>query len=219
MLPEMSVGVKICGLSTAAAVDCAVAAGAEYIGLNFYPPSPRYVSPEAAGELADRVRGKTKIVALVVDADDTLLRQIVEKVDPDIIQVHGSETPERIKQINQLLGKPVIKAMKVRTQNDIAGAVAYSDSVAMILFDAKAPDDLKDALPGGNGIAFDWTLLTGKDGEIFMLSGGLDADNVAEAVRVTRAPIVDVSSGVENAPGEKNLDLIRKFIEAARSAG
>lgn len=215
----MPVGVKICGLSTAASVDCAVAAGADYIGLNFYPPSPRYVSPEAAGELADRARGKTKIVALVVDADDTLLRQIVERVDPDIIQVHGSETPERIKQINQLLGKPVIKAMKVREQNDIAEAANYTGSALMILYDAKAPDDLKDALPGGNGIAFDWTLLTGNGGEIFMLSGGLDADNVAEAVRVTQAPIVDVSSGVESAPGEKNLDLIRKFIEAAKSAG
>ncbi|MDH3740418.1 MAG: phosphoribosylanthranilate isomerase [Hyphomicrobiales bacterium] len=215
----MTVEVKICGLSTVAAVDCAVAAGAEYIGLNFYPPSPRYVAPQAAGELADRARGKSKIVALVVDADDTLLRQIADQVDPDFIQTHGSETPERIEQINQLLGKPVIKAMKVRAQDDIAGAVAFSDAAEMILYDAKAPDDLENALPGGNGIAFDWTLLTGNDGEVFMLSGGLDADNVAEAVKVTHAPIVDVSSGVESAPGEKNLDLIRKFIEAAKSAG
>ncbi|NNE25184.1 MAG: phosphoribosylanthranilate isomerase [Rhizobiales bacterium] len=215
----MSVEVKICGLTTLAAVDCAVAAGAEYIGLNFYPPSPRYVSPQVAGELADRARGKSKIVALVVDADDTLLRQIADQVDPDIIQTHGSETPERIEQINELLGKPVIRAVKVRTQDDIAAAVAFSDAAAMILYDAKAPDDLKDALPGGNGIAFDWTLLTGNGGEKFMLSGGLDADNVAEAVRVTQAPIVDVSSGVECTPGEKNLDLIRKFIEAAKAAG
>mgnify|MGYP001605090582 CR=1 FL=1 len=217
----MPVSVKICGLSTMASVDCAIAAGAEYIGLNFYPPSPRYVDPAAAGALAGKARGKSKIVALVVDADDGLLAEIIDKVDPDIIQVHGSETPERIAEITRTTGKPVIKALKVRAQDDIARAAAYTDTAIMILYDAKAPDDLENALPGGNGIAFDWTLLTGNANGAteFMLSGGLDADNVAEAVAVTHAPIVDVSSGVETAPGEKNLDLIRKFIEAAKSAG
>ena len=215
----MSAQVKICGLVTAASVDCAVSAGAEYIGLNFYPPSPRYVDPETAAGLADRARGKTAIVALVVDPDDALLRTITDLVDPDIIQAHGAETPERIAEIGALTGKPVIKALKVREQADIAEAAAYEGAASMILYDAKAPDDLEGALPGGNGIAFDWTLLTGNNGGEFMLSGGLDAGNVAEAVKVTRAPIVDVSSGVEQSPGEKNLDLIRKFIEAARSAG
>ncbi len=215
----MSVGVKICGLKAAAAVDCALAAGADYIGLNFYPPSPRYITPDAAGLLADRARGKAKIVALIVDADDALIAEIVRKVDPDIIQAQGAETPQRISEIGDLAGKPVIKAVKVREQDDIASAAAYRDVAAMILYDAKAPDDLENALPGGNGVAFDWTLLTGNNGEQFMLAGGLNADNVAEAIRVTRAPIVDVSSGVEQSPGEKNLDLIRKFIETAKSAG
>lgn len=216
----MSVGVKICGLITMAAVDCAVSAGADYIGLNFYHPSPRYVEPQAAKALADRARGKSQIVALVVDADDALLSEIVDQVNPDIIQVHGSETPERIAEITRTTGKPVIKALKVREQDDIVEAAAYSGVASMILYDAKAPDDLENALPGGNGIAFDWTLLTGgADGGVqFMLSGGLDADNVAEAITVTHAPIVDVSSGVEQSPGEKNPDLIRKFIEAAKSA-
>lgn len=217
----MSVGVKICGLITMAAVDCAVSAGADYIGLNFYPPSPRYVEPQAAKALAGRARGKSRIVAVVVDADDALLHELVEQVNPDIIQVHGSETPRRVAEIAEMTGKPVIKALKVREQDDIAKAAAFSDVASMILYDAKAPDGLEGSLPGGNGIAFDWTLLTGgaDGGAPFMLSGGLDAGNVAEAITVTHAPIVDVSSGVEQSPGEKNPDLIRKFIEAAKSAG
>ena len=217
----MPVSVKICGLTTMAAIDCTIAAGAEYIGLNFYPPSPRYIDPAAAGVLANKARGKSKIVALVVDADDNLLAEVIDKVDPDIIQAHGSETPERIAEIGRITGRQVIKVLKVRAQDDIAQAAAYSGTASMILYDAKAPDDLENALPGGNGIAFDWTLLTdnAKDATQFMLSGGLNADNVAEAIEVTNAPIVDVSSGVETAPGEKNLELIRKFIEAARSAG
>ncbi|MGI9463201.1 MAG: phosphoribosylanthranilate isomerase [Aestuariivirgaceae bacterium] len=217
----MSVAVKICGLSTMAAVDCALSAGAEFIGLNFYPPSPRYVELHAARELADRARGRSKIVALVVDADDELLSEIVDQRDPDIIQAHGSETPDRIAEIAEATGKPVIKAIKVREQADVTAARAYQGTASMILYDAKAPDNLKNALPGGNGIAFDWTLLSdGAAGKAeFMLSGGLDPDNVAEAIRLTQAPIIDVSSGVEQSPGEKNLDLIRKFIEAVRSAG
>lgn len=215
----MSVEVKICGLSTAESVDCAVAAGADYIGFVFYPPSPRYVSPRDAAALATRARGKSKIVALVVDAGDQLLREISETVSPDLFQAHGSESPERIAEISSLTGCPVIKAVKVREPGDISSAAAYGSSAAMVLFDAKAPESLQDALPGGNGIAFDWSLLdnAGRHRR-FMLSGGLDEGNVAEAIRVTGAPVVDVSSGIEDAPGKKNLDRIRKFIETARAA-
>lgn len=216
----MTVGVKICGLSNAASIECAIAAGAEYIGLNFYPPSPRYVVPTAAAALADQARGRTKIVAVVVDADDDLLKKIVDAVDPDMFQAHGSETPERIAEIGALTGKPVIRAIKVREQSDIASAGDYVGEASMFLFDAKAPETLQDALPGGNGIVFDWSLLGGKEDDMcYMLSGGLDAENVADAIRITGAPIVDVSSGVEQAPGKKNLDLIRKFVVAAKSAG
>ncbi len=216
----MTVGVKICGLSTEASVDCAIAAGADYVGLVFYPPSPRYIEPNKAAALADRARGKTRIVALVVDADDALLDEITRHVDPDIIQAHGSETPERVAEIAKVTNRPVIKAVKVREQGDIATATVYDECASMILYDAKAPEDLPNGLPGGNGIAFDWTLLEkGRNATEFMLSGGLDAGNVAEAIEMTGAPNVDVSSGVERSPGDKDLDLIRKFVEAAKSAG
>ena len=213
----MPVEVKICGLSTPETVAAALDAGADYVGLNFFPPSPRYVTPEAAAALAAMTRGHAGIVALVVDASDALLKTIDDAVAADYIQVHGSETPERVAAIKALTGKPVIKAIKVGGPEDVARASAYAGVADVLLFDTKAPTSLKEALPGGNGIAFDWTLLGGKHG--FMLSGGLTIGNVAEAIRVTGAPIVDVSSGVESAPGVKDLDLIRKFIEAAKRGG
>jgi phosphoribosylanthranilate isomerase len=160
-------------------------------------------------------RGRARIVALVVDADDTLLKDIGAVVKPDYFQLHGSETPERVTAVKSLTGKPVLKAIKVGGPEDVAKATAYVDVADILLFDAKAPATLKNALPGGNGIPFDWSLLEGKRG--FMLSGGLSTDNVAEAIRVTAAPMVDVSSGVESAPGKKDTDLIAKFIEAAKS--
>lgn len=214
----MSVEVKICGLSTPETVDAAVAAGAELIGLVFFPKSPRNVSLEQARQLADRARGRAKIVTLVVDADDALLRAIAATVDPDLIQAHGAETPERIAEIGRITGKPVIKAIRVKDQSDIAAAADYSTVASLILYDAKAPETLGNALPGGNGHAFDWGLLEGERRPAFMLAGGLNPENVAEAIRVTGAPVVDVSSGVESAPGVKDIGLIRKFIEAARSA-
>ncbi len=214
----MSVEVKICGLSTPETVDAAVAAGAELIGLVFFPRSPRNVSLEQARQLADRARGRAKIVTLVVDADDALLRAIAATVDPDLIQAHGAETPERIAEIGRITGKPVIKAIRVKDQSDIAAAADYSTVASLILYDAKAPETLGNALPGGNGHAFDWGLLEGERRPAFMLAGGLNPENVAEAIRVTGAPVVDVSSGVESAPGVKDIGLIRKFIEAARSA-
>lgn len=215
----MSVAVKICGLSTARAMDAALEAGADMVGLVFYGPSPRNVDTSTGHALAGRARGKARIVAMVVDADDQTLSTIAADVDPDFFQAHGSETPERVQEISALTNKPVIKAIKVRGPQDVASANDYARSAAMILYDAKAPADLAGALPGGNGLAFDWSLLSSDKGAgAFMLSGGLDAGNVSAAISVTNAPIVDVSSGVESAPGVKDDILIRKFIEAAKSA-
>ncbi|MCA3556421.1 phosphoribosylanthranilate isomerase [Aestuariivirga sp.] len=213
----MTVEVKICGLSTPGTVEGSIAAGADYIGLNFYPASPRYVSLERAAELSDIARGRVKIVALVVDAGDGQLADIVGRVNPDFIQAHGLETPERIGEIGRLTGKPVIKAIRVRDVADIAAAAAFAEVASLILYDAKAPETLSDALPGGNGHAFDWGLLGSEQRPAFMLAGGLTRENVAQAIRVTGAPVVDLSSGVESAPGIKDIGLIRKFIEAAKS--
>lgn len=214
----MPVEVKICGLSKPDMVEAAIDAGADLIGLVFYPPSPRNVHVEYAAELADMARDKTRIVANTVDAPNELLDAIMMSVDPDFIQAHGNETPERVEAIRALTGKPVIKAIKVREAADIQKASAYEQQASLILFDAKAPDTLINALPGGNGIAFDWTLLDATGGDRpFILSGGLTPDNVARAIKATRAPLVDVSSGVESAPGVKDAALIRKFIEAAKA--
>jgi phosphoribosylanthranilate isomerase len=213
------VEVKICGLSTPETLSAALAAGADYVGLVFYPPSPRYVSLAQAADLAALARGKARIVALVVDADDRMLADIARTVKPDIMQCHGSETPARLDEIRALVDTPLIKAIKVAAAADVARAQDFAGHADIILFDAKAPEHLLAALPGGNGLAFDWQLLD-RFGERarFMLSGGLTPANVAGAIAMTGAPMVDVSSGVETAPGKKDVALIRKFIEAARSA-
>jgi phosphoribosylanthranilate isomerase len=212
----MNVQVKICGLSTADTMNAALANGADFVGLVFYPPSPRYVTPAKAAPLAAMARGRARIVALVVDANDALLKDIADAVKPDYFQLHGNETPERVSAIKALTGKPIIKAIRVGGPEDVSLATGFVDVADMILFDTKAPASLKNALPGGNGIPFDWSLLEGKRG--FMLSGGLNPDNVAEAIRITGAPMVDVSSGIESAPGKKDINLIAKFIEAAKAA-
>ena len=214
----MPAEVKICGLSTPETVDAAVEAGADMIGLVFFPKSPRNVSLEQAAALAARARGRARIVTLVVDAGDAMLKEIVARVDPDLIQAHGSETPERIAAIGRLTGKPVIKAIRVKDDADVAAAADFASVANLILYDAKAPETLGSGLPGGNGHAFDWALLEGGRRPAFMLAGGLTPENVAEAIRVTGAPVVDVSSGVESAPGVKDIGLIRKFIEAAKAA-
>jgi len=214
----MSVKVKICGIKTPEALQAALAARADLVGFVFYPPSPRSLAPAVAGELAELARGRASITALIVDADDALIDEIVRKVDPDFLQLHGSETPERAAEITRRWGKPVIKAIKVETAADAAEALAYKDVARFILFDAKAPKDLAGALPGGNGLAFDWHLLDGvKDGVPYLLSGGLTPENVGAAIAATGATMVDVSSGVETAPGIKSPDLIRRFIDAARA--
>ena len=210
--------VKICGLSTPETMEAALNAGADMVGLVFFERSPRNVSPEQAGTLSDQARGRAKIVALVVDADDKMLTSIAQYVKPDFIQAHGSETPGRVKEITRLTGIPVIKAIKVKDVSDVAGAQAFVDVAAMILYDAKAPETLVGALPGGNGLSFDWALLNGSSPPAFMLSGGLNPENVARAIAMTKAPFVDVSSGVETAPGIKDVSLIRKFIEVAKAA-
>lgn len=213
----MMTDVKICGLKTAEGLDAALAGGADYVGLVFFAPSPRNVDVAAARALAERARGRAKVVALLVDPSDDLIDEVVAQVSPDIIQLHGSETPERVTAIRSAAGRPVMKAIKVQTAEDAASALTYDGRADLVLFDAMAPKGA--LLPGGNGVAFDWTLLDGvKDRVAYMLSGGLTPENVAEAIRVTGAAAVDVSSGVERRPGEKDPELIRSFLQAAKRA-
>jgi phosphoribosylanthranilate isomerase len=207
--------VKICGLSTTDTLESALAAGADFVGLMFFAKSPRNVSLRQAAELADRARGRALVVTVTVDADDTLLKSIADNVRPDLIQAHGDESPERIAAMARLTGIGVYKVLKVRNLEHIAKAANYTASRFM-MYDALPPEG--SVLPGGNGLAFDWTIL--KDvAKPFMLAGGLNPGNVAEAIRVTGATIVDVSSGVESSPGVKDVALIRKFIEQAKAAG
>jgi phosphoribosylanthranilate isomerase len=211
----MAVKVKICGLRTETALEAALAAGADYVGLVFFPPSPRNVTPEAARALADRARGRAKVVALMVDPDDALIDAVVASAAPDLLQLHGSETPERVAQVRARWDTPVMKALAVATPADAADARRYRGSADLVLFDARAPADA--TRPGGNGAPFDWRALLGAtEGVSFVLSGGLTPDNVAEAIGLTGAAIVDVSSGVESRPGEKDPELIRRFIRAAK---
>jgi phosphoribosylanthranilate isomerase len=212
----MSVQVKICGLSTPDTLVAALDAGADFTGFVHFPRSPRHVEPEAASALARVARGRAKIVSLTVDADDALLAHIVAEVRPDYLQLHGHETPERVADIVRNLNVPAIKAMKVATLADVALAQAYRGIAAFVLFDARVDETGPGRLPGGNGIAFDWRILDGIAATgPFMLSGGLDAGNVAEAIRLTGAPMVDVSSGVERAPGTKDTAKIHQFIQSA----
>lgn len=214
----MTVEAKICGLSTPEAIAQAVAGGAAYVGFVFYAPSPRNVTPEQARALAALVPAGVKTVALTVDADDALLDAIVAAIAPDYIQCHGRETPERIAAIRARHAIPVIKAIKLRDEADLDQADVYEGTADMLLFDALAPDDAAGALPGGNGVPFDWSLLAGRrQAGPWMLSGGLDPDNLAAAVAVTGATIVDVSSGVESEPGIKDHGKIRRFLRAAKA--
>ena len=211
------VRVKICGLSTPETVDAAVSAGAGYVGFVFYAPSPRNVAPARGAELAARVPAGTAKVALVVDADDAALDAIVGTVPLDMLQLHGSETPERVAGIRARYGLPVMKAVGLRARGDLRTLDLWTGAADQVLVDAKPAPDA--ALPGGNGLSFDWTLLS--DRRWFgpwMLAGGLDACNLGEAVRRTRARQVDVSSGVESAPGVKDAAAIAAFAAAARGA-
>jgi phosphoribosylanthranilate isomerase len=209
------VKVKICGVRTPAIVNTAAEAGADYVGLVLLPGSPRYVEVEEARVLAAIGKGKVGTVAVLVDADDALIDKVVERVRPDLLQLHGSETPDRVAAIRARAGLPVMKAVAIESAADVTEARAYAASADHILFDAKASPGA--ALPGGNGVAFDWLTLKGFAAP-FALSGGLTPDTVGEAIRMTGAALVDVSSGVERAPGEKDAELVRRFIRAAKSA-
>ncbi len=212
----MSVKVKICGVRTPAIIDVAAEAGADYVGLVFFPRSPRFLKPDAARTLAAAAKGRIETVAVLVDPDDALVEFVVEKVRPDLIQLHGRETPKRAAAIRARAGLPLLKAIAIAEAGDTAKASAYRGIADLILFDAQA--DPAARLPGGNGVAFDWTLLAGADVERpFALSGGLTAANVVDALSATHAALVDVSSGVESAPGEKDANLVQAFIRAAKS--
>jgi phosphoribosylanthranilate isomerase len=219
----MSTRVKICGIKTETALDAALEAGADYVGLVFFASSPRNVDLATARSLSRRAheRSRAAVVALLVDPDDDLLGKVTGEVEPDLIQLHGRETPERVRAIRAKFGRPIMKAVSVATRADVSAASSYLDAGAaadIILFDAKPPPD-PAALPGGNGLMFDWHILDAvPEGQPFALAGGLDPDNVAAAIRLTGAGIVDVSSGVESAPGIKDRALIRRFIRAAKGA-
>ena len=208
---------KICGVNSRAAMDAARQGGAAFVGLVFYPPSPRAVTPGQAAEIAGGEPALTRTVGLFVDAGDDEIATAVARAPLDLLQLHGSETPDRVAAIRERFGLPVMKAVKVAEAGDLAAADSYGEVADWLLFDAKPPKELKDALPGGNAVSFDWSLLAGRDWPVpWMLSGGLDAGNVAEAVRLSGARAVDVSSGVERAPGDKDPARIRAFLDAVR---
>lgn len=212
----MGLVIKICGLRTPEALDVSLHAGAEMVGFVFFKPSPRHVDFSAAQELGARVKGRALKVALSVDADDEWLAAIVAALAPDMLQLHGNETPKRVLAVKARFRLPVMKAIAVETRDDLACVSDYAEVADRLIFDARAPRDA--GRPGGLGKPFEWRLLKNLDPRVpFMLSGGLNRDNVAEAIEITGANGVDVSSGVENAPGEKDPDLIRGFIRAART--
>jgi phosphoribosylanthranilate isomerase len=209
--------VKICGLSTASTLDAALAAGADMVGFVFFSKSPRHIDWATARALGRQAEGRAKIVALSVDADDDTLKRIVDALSPDLMQLHGSETPARVKQIGELFARPTMKAIGVATREDLAAAKAYEGVADVLLIDAKPPKDA--VLPGGNGRPFDWRLTQDFHAPLpWLLSGGLEPDNVAAAVALSGARGVDVSSGVESAPGVKDPAKIRAFVAAARRA-
>lgn len=213
----MSVAAKICGLSSEAGVAAAVAGGAAYVGFVFYPPSPRAVTPERAAELCRAVPAGIRRVGLFVDADDAALAAALAVAPLDLLQFHGHEGPDRVAAVKSRFGLPVMKAVAIAGPDDVAAAALYEEAADILLFDAKPPQR-RDALPGGNGLAFDWRLIAGHAWRRpWMLSGGLTASLLPEAVRVSGARAVDVSSGVERRPGDKDPAKIREFLDVARS--
>lgn len=212
----MSLIVKICGLSTRETLDVALDAGADMVGFVFFPPSPRHLSLAAARDLGKQTKGRAAKVALTVDADDATIGNIVEALQPDILQLHGKETVARVRDIKRKFGLQVMKVIAVETVADLGALPAYADVADRILFDARAPHEA--TRPGGLGAVFDWRVLEKIELKLpYMVSGGLDAQNLAEAVRVTRAGGIDVSSGVERSPGIKDPEMIRAFVRAARA--
>ena len=213
----MSFDIKICGLSTPEALDAALANGASHVGFIFFPKSPRDIAPETAGRLRTAAKGRAHAVAVTVDAPDAMLDAIVAAMAPDMLQLHGKETPERVAAVKARYGLPVMKAFSLSEAADLARVAPYRGVADRFLFDAKPPQGSE--LPGGNGVAFDWRILAALDpGLDYMLSGGLDAANIGQAIRLANPPGIDVSSGVESAPGVKDTALIEAFFQAVRAA-
>lgn len=210
--------VKICGLSTPETLDAALSAGADLVGFVRFAKSPRHVGLDLGRQLSAQARGRAQCVVLLVDPDDEAVFEAVEALNPDLIQLHGHESPQRVAEIRSRAQRPVMKAFGIAEPSDLAALAPYAGKTDSILLDAKPPRDA-GALPGGNGLSFDWRLLNGLDPKVsFMLSGGLTPDNVAEAIRLTRSKAVDVSTGVESGPGLKDPGKIEAFIRAARTA-
>ena len=211
----MTVTAKICGINDALAMRTAVEGGASHVGLVFYPPSPRSVTPDAAAKLASVAGTRAMRTGLFVDPDDALIDDVLSQVPIDLLQLHGTESPQRVAALRRRAGRPVMKAIRVGGKADIDGARAYLDAADWLMFDALPPKDMTNALPGGNAVAFDWTLLSGHAWPLpWMLAGGIHAGNVADAVRLSGTRVVDTSSGVEDAPGRKSPDKIRAFLAA-----
>jgi phosphoribosylanthranilate isomerase len=215
----MKIAAKICGLSTEAAVSAAIAGGASYLGFVFYPPSPRAVTPAKAARLCAALPSGISRVGLFVDADDDTIGNVLAETQIDILQFHGHESPERVADARVRFARPVMKAVAIAGLEDVLGAARYEEVADLLLFDAKPPRG-PSALPGGNGLAFDWGLIAGRSWRCeWMLSGGLTAELLPEAVRISGATAVDVSSGVESRPGKKDPDKISAFLAAARALG
>lgn len=215
----MTTQVKICGISTPEAMTAALEGGAAFVGLVFYPPSPRAVTPAEAAPLAALVPRDVVTTGLLVDADDATIEAILREVPLDLLQLHGSESAARVAEVKARFGLPVMKVVKLRQPSDLEAVEPHLAIADRLLFDAKPPAEMTSALPGGNAVAFDWTLLAGTTWPLpWMLAGGLTPENVAEAIRISGTPAVDVSSGVEDRPGVKNANKIKAFLEAARRA-
>ncbi len=214
----MAIQTKICGINSPAALDAAAQGGAGMVGFNFFPPSPRAVTPPQAAMLAARASGCLLLVGVSLVRADVASRVTLAAVQLDLIQLHGQEEPRRVSEIRARFGLPVMKAIKIATAEDLAAVESYATIVDRLLFDAKAPKTMKNALPGGNALSFDWRLLAGRRWHRpWMLSGGLRPDNVVEAVEITGATAVDVSSGVEERPGVKDPAMIQAFLEQSRA--
>lgn len=213
----MALDIKICGLKTDTAMAAALAGGASHVGFIFFARSPRFIAPSDASRLREAATGKASVVAVTVDASDAFLDEIVEKMHPDMLQLHGSESPERVAEVKARYSLPVMKALSVSEAADMERLKPFIGIADRFLFDAKPPKGSE--LPGGNGVSFDWHILTGLDAGVdYMLSGGLNAANIGDALRLANPPGIDISSGVESAPGVKDPALIEQFFRAVRAA-
>jgi phosphoribosylanthranilate isomerase len=210
--------IKICGLSTPETLEAALEAGADMVGFVRFPKSPRHLALDLGHRLSLQAKGRAQRVVLLVDPSDEDIAQAIEAINPDLIQLHGSESPERVAEIRSMVNRPVMKALGIAEKGDLEALAPYVETSEHLLLDAKPPR-AAGALPGGNGVSFDWKLLNGLDPALpIMLSGGLNPDNVAQAIGLTKLKAVDVSSGVESSPGQKDAAKIKAFVQAARTA-